>query len=158
MLGKIEGRMRRGWQDEMVGWHHRLNGHESEQVLGVGDGRGSLACCSPWDHRVGHDRATELNWYTLRVREWVSLFIQNVTEPLDSPQKVCLKQIHELEHVRTLYGTTYWFKIEKYVWQCCLLSPCLFNLYAEDCMRHARLESRQAGKTSKTSDMWMIPF
>ena len=34
-------------EDEMVGWHHRLNGHESEQALGVGDGQGSLACCSP---------------------------------------------------------------------------------------------------------------
>ena len=33
--------------DEMVGWHHRLNGHEFEQALGVGDGQGSLACCSP---------------------------------------------------------------------------------------------------------------
>ena len=35
-------------EDEMVGWHHRLNGHESEQVLGVGDGQGRLVCCSPW--------------------------------------------------------------------------------------------------------------
>ena len=35
-------------QDEMVGWHHQLNGHEFEQALGVGDGQGSLACCSPW--------------------------------------------------------------------------------------------------------------
>ena len=35
-------------EDEMVGWHHRLNGHEFEQALGVGDGQGSLACCSPW--------------------------------------------------------------------------------------------------------------
>ena len=32
----------------MVGWHHRLGGHEFEQALGVGDGQGSLACCSPW--------------------------------------------------------------------------------------------------------------
>ena len=38
-------------EDEMVGWHHQLNGHEFEQALGVGDGEGSLACCSP---RVGH--------------------------------------------------------------------------------------------------------
>ena len=37
-------------KDEMVGWHHRLDGHEFEQVLGVGDGQGSLACCSPWCH------------------------------------------------------------------------------------------------------------
>ena len=49
MLGKIEGRRRRGMtEDEMVGWHHRLNGHDFEQVLGAGDGQGSLACCSPW--------------------------------------------------------------------------------------------------------------
>ena len=37
MLGKIDGGMRRGWQDEMVGWHHQLDGHEFEQALGVGD-------------------------------------------------------------------------------------------------------------------------
>ena len=47
MLGKIEGRRRRGRQ-RMVGWHHRLSGHEFEQALGDGEGQGSLACCSPW--------------------------------------------------------------------------------------------------------------
>ena len=35
----------------MVRWHHRLNGHEFEQAPGVGDGQGSLACCSPWGHK-----------------------------------------------------------------------------------------------------------
>ena len=35
-------------EDEMVGWHHQLNGHGFEQTLGVGDGQGSLVCCSPW--------------------------------------------------------------------------------------------------------------
>ena len=35
-------------EDEMVEWHHRFDGHEFEQILGVGDGQGSLACCSPW--------------------------------------------------------------------------------------------------------------
>ena len=35
-------------EDEMVGWHHRLNGHEFEQTLGVGDGQGGLACCDSW--------------------------------------------------------------------------------------------------------------
>ena len=34
----------------MVGWHHRLNRHESELALGVGDGQGGLACCDSWDH------------------------------------------------------------------------------------------------------------
>ena len=49
-------------EDEMVGWHHWLNGHQFEQAPGVGDGQESLACCSPWGRRVRHDRATELNW------------------------------------------------------------------------------------------------
>ena len=35
-------------EDEMVGWHHRLNGHEFEQALGVADGQGNLACCDQW--------------------------------------------------------------------------------------------------------------
>ena len=35
-------------EDEVVGWHHQLNGHKSEEAPGVGDGQGSLACCSPW--------------------------------------------------------------------------------------------------------------
>jgi len=39
-------------EDEMVGWHHRFNGHEFEQALGDGDGQESLACCSPWGLKV----------------------------------------------------------------------------------------------------------
>ena len=38
-------------EDEMVGYHHRLKGHEFEQALGAGDGQGSLACCIPWGHK-----------------------------------------------------------------------------------------------------------
>ena len=49
-------------EDEMVGWHHRLNGHEFKQAPGDGEGQGSLTCCSPWGCRVGHDWATKLNW------------------------------------------------------------------------------------------------
>ena len=48
-------------EDEMVGWHHQLNGHEFEQAPGVGDGQGSLACCSPWGHKE-LDRTEQLNW------------------------------------------------------------------------------------------------
>ena len=39
-------------EDEMVGWHYQLNGHEFESALGVGDGQGSLVCCSPWGHKA----------------------------------------------------------------------------------------------------------
>ena len=48
-------------EDEMVGWHHRLNWHEFEQALGVSDGQGSLGCCCPWGCKE-HDWVTELNW------------------------------------------------------------------------------------------------
>ena len=43
----------------MVGWHHQLNGHEFEQIPGVGDGQGGLLCCSPWGHKESD--TTELN-------------------------------------------------------------------------------------------------
>ena len=52
LLGKIEGGRRRGRQDEMVGWHHRLNGREFEQAPGVDDAQESLICCSPWGCKV----------------------------------------------------------------------------------------------------------
>ena len=48
-------------EDEMVGEHHWLNGHEFEQAPGVGDGQGSLACCSSWDHKES-DMTEQLNW------------------------------------------------------------------------------------------------
>ena len=47
-------------KDEMVGCHHRLKVHEFEQGLGVGDGQGSLACCSPWGHKES-DMTQQLN-------------------------------------------------------------------------------------------------
>ena len=46
-------------EDEMVRWHHGLNGPESEQTPGDSEGQGSLARCSPWGRRVGHDLSTE---------------------------------------------------------------------------------------------------
>ena len=47
-------------EDEMVGWHQRLNGHEFEQALGVGDGQGSLVGCSPWGYKEA-DMTEQLN-------------------------------------------------------------------------------------------------
>ena len=48
MLGKIEGRGRRGQQDELVGWHHQFSGHGFGWAPGGGSGQGGLACCSLW--------------------------------------------------------------------------------------------------------------
>ena len=50
-------------EDEMVGWHHQLNGHEFEQALGVGDGQGSLVCFSPWGGK-GSDMTEQLYTHT----------------------------------------------------------------------------------------------
>ena len=60
MLGRTEGRRRRGRQDEMVERHHRLNRHEFEQAPGNGEGQGSLVCCSPWDRKES-DMTEQLN-------------------------------------------------------------------------------------------------
>ena len=65
MLGKIEDRRRWGWQDEMVGWHHWLHGHEFGQTPGVGDEQGSLVCYSPWGCKEP-DSTEQLNWTNMR--------------------------------------------------------------------------------------------
>ena len=60
-------------EDEMVGWHHQLSGHESEQSLGVGDGQGGLVCCSPWGLKES-DTTEQLNWTELN---WTMAFGRN---------------------------------------------------------------------------------
>ena len=61
MLGKIEGRRRSGWQRMRYWMTSQLNGHEFEQDPGVGDGQGSLSCCSPLGHKE-LDTTERLNW------------------------------------------------------------------------------------------------
>ena len=61
MLGGVGGRRRRGWQEEMAGWHPWLDGHEFEQTPGVGDGQGGLTCCDSWG-RKELDTTEWLNW------------------------------------------------------------------------------------------------
>ena len=60
-------------EDEMVGWHHRHNGHEFEQASGVGDGQGSLAFCSPWGFKES-DMTEQLNWTAAWRMEWSDWF------------------------------------------------------------------------------------
>ena len=69
LIGK-DSDARRDWgqeekgttQDEMAGWHHGVDGHESEWTPGDGDGQGSLACCRPWGHKERLSDWTELNY------------------------------------------------------------------------------------------------
>ena len=57
-------------EDEMVGWHHRLNGHEFEQALRDGEGQGSLVCCSPWGHKESNttEQLTQRHTYSAHHR------------------------------------------------------------------------------------------
>ena len=67
---------KRRTEDETVEWHHRLNGHEFEQALGVGEGQGRLVCCSPWGWKKSDTTYwTELNWTELliQIRKWIIL-------------------------------------------------------------------------------------
>ena len=59
MLEKTGQEKKGATEDEMVGWHHQLSGHDFEQTPGDSEGQGSLACCSPWSRRGRHDLATE---------------------------------------------------------------------------------------------------
>ena len=58
-------------EDEMAGWHHRLNGHEFEWTSGVGDGQGGLVCCDSWGRKES-DTTEWLNWLT----DWCDFYVQ----------------------------------------------------------------------------------
>ena len=67
-------------EDEMVGWHHWLNGHEYKQAPGIGDGEGSLACCSPWGHK--ESVTTErLDWTELSLSLLQEIFSTQGSNP-----------------------------------------------------------------------------
>ena len=63
-------------EDEMVGSHHRCDGHEFEQALGVGDGQGSLACCSPWGYKES-DTTERMNWTVLLIYSYIPACVLN---------------------------------------------------------------------------------
>ena len=71
MLGRIEGRRRRGWQRMRWLWHDRLNGHGFGWTLGAGDGQGGLVCCGSWGRKES-DTTEQLNWTSINVANSVS--------------------------------------------------------------------------------------
>ena len=87
-------------EDEMVGWHHRLNGHGFGWTLGVGDGQGGLACCGSWDHKESDTTEwlnwTELNWNLIWINFLVnSLHILGVIPETVNISRVRLNALHK---------------------------------------------------------------
>ena len=66
-------------EDEMSGWHHRLDGHEFESTLGVGDGQGGLVCCDSWGYKES-DMTEQLNWTELKWSSGFPYFLQFKSE------------------------------------------------------------------------------
>ena len=88
----------------MVGWHHRLNGHEFEQTLGVGDGQGSLVCCSPWGHK-GSDTTKQLNRLNsfAGMEEPVQVFVSRAFSCLNtqlSQASLCIQTTEGLQRLK----------------------------------------------------------
>ena len=87
-------------EDEMVGWHHRLNGHEFEWTPGVGDGQGGLACCNSWGRKES-DTTERLNWTELTenhcwccVQPWNWKTLAPWKKSYDKPRQYIKKQRH----------------------------------------------------------------
>ena len=117
-------------EDEMVEWHHQLDGHEFEQALGFGEGQRSLACCSPWGHKeldTTLNKATELNWFSP-----LSFKLPNLRPFTLPPHKggrtalgMCLRTYFQLHFLLPL-RTTFLFCLP---WLVNLLSMNLIILY-----------------------------
>ena len=105
--GKDWRREEKGMMEgEMVGWHHQCNGHKFGQALGVGDGQGSLACCSPWGHKQS-DMTEWMNWiedflknYTREYIEhcWVGKSCPTLLQPL-LPARLLCAEFSRQEHL-----------------------------------------------------------
>ena len=82
-------------EDEMAGWHHQLNGRESEWTLGVGDGQGGLACCDSWGCKE-LDTTEWLNW-TEPIATWKHRKVDTFQNPLQD-----LALWHKVKFLKTL--------------------------------------------------------
>ena len=85
-------------EDEMVGWHHRLNGHAFGWTLGVGDGQGGLACCGSWGHKES-DTTERLNWTELNMNVYSSMPHHQM---MDKFQLSCSAWVNNLLYINIL--------------------------------------------------------
>ena len=93
-------------EDEMVGWHHQLDGHEFEQALGVGDGQGGLACCSPRGLRVKRPS----DWTELKIEKSFKTQKYTVTHPIN------LQSYHTVTHL-TAFSKLYCVPVREWEWR-----------------------------------------
>ena len=81
--GRDWGKEEKGMtQDEMAGWHHRLNGHKFEWTLGIGDGQGGLVCCNSWGHKEP-DKTEQLNWTELNIPLYICVISLSILLLMD---------------------------------------------------------------------------
>ena len=120
----------------MVGWHHQLNGHEFEQALGVGDGQGSLVCCSPWGCKDS-DTNEWLNWtdtfYLVSLIFFNTFNIQIIRSPVNSAFNINISWIGYLLSLSPCHSSSF---TVAYLGQChshhvlvSILVPLQFILY-----------------------------
>ena len=108
-LGGIGGRRKRGMtEDEMAGWHHWLDGRESEWTPGVGDGRGGLVCCDSWGCKES-DTTVQLNWTEL---------ITSYGKNPDGLNGQANKNIHRKKGKLSSWMLLYHNKILRFTWTC----------------------------------------
>ena len=130
-------------EDEMAGWHHRLNGCEFEWTPGIGDGQGGLACCSSWGRKES-DTTEQLNWSELKFMKIIFQIYQcfNVYEQYNSKmnRKILAGKLHYsfLSQLCCIYGcylalqsgcSVHWaweklLKLFRVIWECPLLDLC----------------------------------
>ena len=107
---------KRTTEDEMAGWHHQLNGCESQWTLGVGDGQGGLACCNSWDRKES-DTTEWLNWTELRL-SWALTFLLQMWST-DQQCLITCDMVRNAEFQVPLQ--TCWIRIWKDLRECNLL-------------------------------------
>ena len=111
-------------EDEMVGWDHWFDGHEFKQASGVGDGDGSLVCCSPWGHKES-DTTEQLNWTELKKESiicWQMFYLKFLYPTMEIFKKLHLWYKFCVCHALADYLFPYFFSSAKQVWSPRLLS------------------------------------
>ena len=126
--GKDRGQEEKGMtEDEMVGWNHRLNGHESGWTPGVGGGQGSLACCCSWGRKES-DTTEQLNWTELNSAYKLSKQGDNI-QAWHTPFLIWNQSLLSLEHSWLWhYNNLLLLFIHFYVFPICTKHMCLHCL------------------------------